>query len=687
MSKETHDELLSLAAERYKYAIDEDLEDRERYDEDIRFGLDIDGYQWDKQVRDVREKDTPARPCITVNKLTEKIDMVEGEFRQLQPETKVRAVDSNADPKIADILAGIIKHIKYDSNARSAYNSSHVSVLYGGRGAWRFDIVDDEYDPFIRNIRVNRIPNVLSVAFEPDTKNLDKSDANYVFVTEMLAEKEFKTQYPEVNLNSWPADSSWDGWKTKDGYRVAEYWWKDKIQKTYLRVDRLIDGLPTTITIEEKDIKKDDKKIEEKKADSVQVKWCKMIAGQILDGPYDWPTKELPIFMQVGKEVNIGGKPYTRGMVRFSKSPQQLYNYWVTCSTETVALAPKSPYMLTSEMLGPHKEQWDQAHLKNYYYILYESDPNQPGATPRREPPPQLSTAIAGEIARHEHDIMSTMGIYREHVGEEKGDKSGKAILALQKQGNIGTYAYTDNFQIILTYSDRALINLIPHVYDTERIIRIIGEDGKEVAVPINARPGAPHITATLEGLEDKYKATPRENISEYLNDLRVGTYDVVVTVGPSYTTQRQEASAMLMELVKIMPPAMAVNIIDIVVEVLDLPHAQKLMGRIKKMIPPDIRGLDEGEEPPQQQQDPRLMIEIQKLLIEDKDLRRKEWETQAKVMKTMAEADAINRDQTLQELSLLVQEIKERMMGGQQPAQGPQGTPTAQEPPQGAMQ
>ncbi|MFH1625898.1 MAG: hypothetical protein ABID54_12200, partial [Pseudomonadota bacterium] len=62
---------------------------------------------------------------------------MEGEFKQLKPSIKVRGVDSKSDPKIAEILNGIIRHIEYNSNARSAYNTSHTSTLYGGRGAWR----------------------------------------------------------------------------------------------------------------------------------------------------------------------------------------------------------------------------------------------------------------------------------------------------------------------------------------------------------------------------------------------------------------------------------------------------------------------------------------------------------------------------------------------------------------------
>ena len=175
----------------------------------------------------------PPRPCLSINKITEKIDQIEGEFRELRPSFKVRPVDSKADPKIADIISGLIRHIEYDSQARTAYNTAHTSVLYCGRGAWRIDIEDDQDDPFVRSIKVNRIANVFSVYMDPECKKQDKSDARYCFVTEIVPKKEFEAKYGD-DYGDWPSEDAWREWRTDSGYRVAEYWWRERVDKTSL---------------------------------------------------------------------------------------------------------------------------------------------------------------------------------------------------------------------------------------------------------------------------------------------------------------------------------------------------------------------------------------------------------------------------------------------------------------------
>uniref|UniRef100_A0A6M3K7T7 Putative P22-like portal protein n=1 Tax=viral metagenome TaxID=1070528 RepID=A0A6M3K7T7_9ZZZZ len=659
MSK--HEDILTLAVTRYKAAIESDQTEREAYDDDIRFAINDEGCQWPAAIRASREGDNPPRPCLVFNKIPEKIDQVEGEFKQLKPSIKVRGVDSKADPKIAEILQGIINHIEYNSNARSAYNTAHTSTLYGGRGAWRIDIEEDDDDPFVRNIVINRIPNVLTVCWDPGAKKTDKSDAEYVFVSESISEKEFKAEYPGVEAMDWDSDDKlMEGWRTDKTIRRAEYWWKEKVEKTFYRVERVVDGVPIEMTVKEQG--EGDLLIEEKKVKRPGVKWCNMIYNKVLEGPHDWPSKYIPIVIETGKEVNIAGQSKTRGMPRFAKDAQRMYDYFASASAESVALVPKVPYLVTPKMIGNHQSQWDQAATKNFMYLLYDADPLAPTLYPKREMPPQLSTAIAAELGRMEHDIMSAMNIYRESLGDESQAKSGTAINARQRQGNTGSYSYTDSFHVALTYSSKILIDLAPYVYDTERITRIRGEDDVERDVAINAREGAP----ILQGANQDFMV---KSGNGYINDLSVGKYDVVATIGPSHATQRMETFDLIARLINSVPQ-FGLALGDILFKNMDVSGAEEAVKRLARMVPPEIMSDNPPEKPP----DPKIMLEMKKIELKLQDQNRKDFETQMKAITELMKAEAAERGQQAQEMAAVMGLIKERLPPiGPQPGQGAQ--------------
>jgi hypothetical protein len=672
-----NEDIIRLSVEQFNAARESDQDERREIENDIRFAINDEGCQWDPSARAARENDSPPRPCLVINKIPEKIDQAEGEFRQLKPSVKVRAVDSLADPKIAEILGGLINHIQYDSTARSAYNHSHTSTLYGGRGAWRIDIEEDEDDPFVRCIKINRIPNVLAVYWDQDSKKEDKSDARRFWVTEEISELLYKNRYQDHEIGRWDADDlTMQGWRTDKTVRVAEYWWKEKEDREFNKVERTINGITSTVVIPTDKLDKMPDRdsiivVDTKIAKVDKVRWGIMNHREFIDGPHDdWPSKYIPIVVETGKEVNVRGKFKNRGMVRYAKGPQEMYNYFSTSATETYALAPKAPYLATSKMIGPYQAQWDSAAVKNYMYLLYNPDPSVPGSKPQREVPPQLSSAIANELGRMDHDIMAAMGRYQASLGDQGQEKSGRAITARQRQGSIGGYTFTDKFGGALNYSTKILIDLCPSVYDTERIVRIIGPDEKEMSVPINAVPDGQAMRDVGEVPDNLVSHRPE--ISAYVNDLSVGRYDVVATVGPSYTTQRQEASAMILDLIQSVPK-IGIATADILIKNLDIPEADEVIKRVRKLIPVEIRGLEPGEQPPPPPPpDPEILVEMRKLIIDMRAEDRKEFEAQVKAITQLAEAESKERGQQLQEYTETMNQIRADVQVMSQMQQGP---------------
>ena len=654
MSKKSDQEILRLARERFQEAYDADQGQRTEADEDIRFGINDEGCQWDPVVRDMREGDDPPRPCLVINLIPEKIDQTEGEFRQAEISYKVRPVDSKGDKKTADIMAGMLRAIEYDSKAKNAYNTSMNSTLYGGRGGWRWNVVEDEDNPWVKSLKISRISNIFTLYWDPYAKELDKSDARYWFCTEIVPKEEFKDKYGDEAWDEWSDDDQWENWLTEDGRRIAEYWWKEDEEITYYKVDR--GGKEEVV----EKLGLDDMVIEEKKVKRPKIRWCKMTAGAILEGvKKDWPSKLFPFVLQVGKEVVVRGISKTRGKVRFAKEPMQLYNYAVSSITETFSMAPKAPYLVEADMIADYKHIWDKLNVKNFPYLPFKRPAVNPQAQPSRVDPPAINPSMFNVLAILEHNLMSAMGRYQAALGDKGDEKSGKAIFARQGQGVTGDAVYTDNFNMALQHSCRIGISLIPHVYDTERIIRIIGEDGIEKEVPVNTSP------ATDMGRGFQGQLPPElwnESEEGLVNDLSVGRYDVRVTVGPSYGTQRQEALEMLVELVGRVPQ-IGPAVLDLIAENMDLPRSQELIRRLKKLVPVEIRGLEEGEQPPPPPPpDPKLMLEMEKLALDFREIMRKEFDSHFKAIGVVAQAESLEAGQQLEQYTSSVDRYQKQI-------------------------
>lgn len=642
LSEKAEQAIIEQALSQYKEGFDADKSEIELAQKDLEFAHNENNCQWDSKVKQAREQDNPPRPCLSLNKIPEKIDQVEGEFRQLKPSFKIRGVDSAADPKTAEIISGIIRFIEWNSDGRNAYNTSHSSTLYCGRGAWRIDIVDCEEDPFQRDIVINRVTNPLSIIVDPNCKKLDKSDADFMFITEQMTKEKYEKNYPDAPIENW-ADNlkEADGWRTKNEIRVVEYWYKETGEETFYRVSRYTDGIASEMTVDEKGLLETDIVLKKKKASRPRVKWCKMTNNKVLAGPFDWPSKYFPIIIETGKELFIKGHSKKRGMVRHAKTPQEMYNYWSSALTEQVALQPKAPYQVTAGMIDGYEHIWDNANNKNFPYLPYKPDTQMPGVSPKREAPPQMSVAMASELQRMSHDIMAAMGIYQASLGDSGPEKSGRAIFARQRQGSTGSFTFTDNFGAALVYSMKVLIDLIPYVYDTERIIRIVGDDGQERTVPINARPTA-NIVQEFEGLQP--------GASGYIHDMNIGKYDAVVTIGPSYATQREELATVLGEIIKSMPANIGAVLLETFVKTLDMPNSDVIAQKIQQ-------AMTQGNGP-----SPDQMLAQKKLELEGIEEMRKGFEAKIEAISKLMHAEAAERGQQMKEVASFVEELRHRM-------------------------
>jgi hypothetical protein len=589
-------DILTVARSRLDQAVSALAESREDEIDDLRFyaGSPDNQWQWPADVLATRGavqgQTINARPTLTINKLPQHVHQVTNDMRQNRPGAKVIPVDDNADVEVADVLNGMIRHIEYISDADVAYDTACENQVAYGEGYIR--ILTEYCDPntFDQDIKIGRVRNSFSVYMDPLIQDPTGADAKWCFITEDVTKAEYERMYPDAapisTLQSLGVgDQSISNWLNEDTVRIADYYYIDYEKATL----HLYPGNVTAFAGTKDD--KDLKAIygEPKRTREVQkpmVKYCKINGYEILEKA-DWAGQWIPVVRIVGNEFEVDGRLYVSGLVRNAKDAQRMYNYWVSQEAEMLALAPKAPFIGYGGQFEGYEDKWKTANTNNWPYLEVNPDVTDgQGAVlplPQRAQPPMASSGLLQAKSGAAEDIKSTTGQYNASLGMGSNERSGKAILARQKEGDVGTYHYGDNLARGVRHIARQLIDLVPKIYDTQRIARIIGEDGETKMVKINPEQQQP-----VNKIVDE-----RGVVIEKIYNPGLGKYDVVATTGPGYATKRQEALEAMAQLLQGNPHLWQVAG-DLFVKNMDWPGAQEMSQRFKKTIDPKILASDD---------------------------------------------------------------------------------------------
>ena len=351
-----------------------------------------------------------------------------------------------------------------------------------------------------------------------------------------------------------------------------------------------------------------------------------------------------------------------QSLVRNAKDAQRMYNYWVSQEAEMLALAPKAPFIGYGGQFEGYETQWKTANTTNWPYLEVNPDVTDGAGSvlplPQRAQPPMASSGLLQAKAGASDDIKSSTGQYDSSLGATSNERSGKAILAREKQGDTGTYHYVDNLARAIRHCGRQLVDLIPKIYDTERIARIIGVDGEVKSAKINP-----------DQQEPVKKIVNEAGITiEKIYNPSVGKYDVAVSTGPSYMTKRQEALDAMSQLLQGNPQLWQVAG-DLFVKNMDWPGAQEMAKRFAKTIDPKL--LSDSDEDPalaaaQQQMEAmgKEMDQMHQMLqnvsksMEAQDLQIKQFDSEVKAY------DAETKRISAVQASMSPEQIQDIVMG-----------------------
>ena len=595
-------DIISVAKSRFTMAVSAYSESREDELDDLRFyaGSPDNSWQWPADVLQTRGsvqgQTINARPCLTINKLPQHVRQVTNDQRQNRPSGKVIPVDDKADVEVAEIFDGLVRHIEYISDADVAYDTACENQVSYGEGYIRLltEYCDD--NSFNQDIKIGRIRNSFSVYMDPTIQDPCGSDAQWCFITEDLTKEEYERQFPDAQpissmMQQGVGDQSTSQWISENTVRIAEYFYIEHEKATLNLYYGNVSAMKGSVEDQEM-VMRGMKPIKSRTVDIKKVKWCKINGFEVLESQ-DWAGASIPVVRVVGNEFEVDGRIYVSGIVRNAKDAQRMYNYWTSQEAEMLALAPKAPFIGYGGQFEGYEQQWKTANTTNWPYLEVNPDVTDGAGgvlpLPQRAPPPLPQTGLIQAKMGASDDIKGTTGQYDSSLGQTSNERSGKAILARERQADVGTYHYVDNLARAVRYITRQIVDLVPKIYDTERIARIIGIDGETDIVKVN-----PNQPMPVNKIVDQQGI-----VLEKIYNLGVGKYDVCVTTGPSYMTKRQEALEAMAQLLQGNPQLWAVAG-DLFIKNMDWPGAQEMSKRFAKTIDPKI--MEGGDDSPEMQ-------------------------------------------------------------------------------------
>lgn len=633
---------LDDAKEAFKLASDAEKEQRIRSLEDLRFAKL--GDQWPEQVR--RQREIEGRPCLTHNRMPSFIKQVVNDARQNRPAMKFHPVGSGATRECAEILDGLARNIEYTSNAEVAYDTALDFSVSCGIGYWliRTDYADE--DSFEQDIQIERVPNPFSIYGDPHSAAADSADWNTAFITDLMTKAEFQRRWPKADTSDFTADGRTSKdllWFQGEQIQVAEWWCRDEVPG---RIFKMSDGSIMT----EDELEKLNEFLQLNGVTPVGDRVVKThrVTQYLLNGSEiletnAWKGKYIPIVPVYGEEVNVEGKRYFHSLIHFAKDPQRQYNFWRTATTELVALSPKAPFIGVVGQFATDKN-WATANSASHPYLEADVVPGAP-SLPQRQGFAGPPAGALQEALNASDDMKNIMGLHDASLGARSNETSGRAIMARQREGDVSTFNFIDNLSRGIRHSGRIIMDLIPHIYGAERVIRCIKEDGSNFSMPINqpvipaqmSQPGMggpqgpmppqmpPGMSPSMampppnpqmgpagaamqmpqapemgqpapQGQPQYHPAPPGADQDPMMAglvkvfDLSAGKYDVTVEAGPSFTTRREEAASQMMEFMRVLPHA-APLIGDLLAKNLDWPGADEISKRLQAMLPPQVQG------------------------------------------------------------------------------------------------
>jgi hypothetical protein len=578
----------------------------------------------DKAKRNGRPQEIINDTKITIRRTIEDYD-------QKRSTIKVKSTSLDTDETTTNAIQGLIYDINNDSMGESIKDLAMGDMLTCGIGAYRWETQYEDNLSFEQKIVYKPIYDKFNIYLDiMNTKEIDYSDSMWGGENLYYDIDTFEAEWPDADKKGFPDLNGQDN----DGrICVSRYERIKMVNDTLVSVVNPFTQKSLNLFVSDFDTDKyrpllnyyreygydesedifawltesgrilADRDVERKK-----VEWYLLTDSEILDkgeigGEY------IPIIPMLGPRYILEGSVYFDSQIRQAKDPVRLNNFVISNYVEAMSADTIAPWVTNYKKIKNHMNTWAHANNKPTVALPYDAvelpdgtiDASPPIKAPKGEVPAGWATLFQFTTESKER----TSGLPDSAQGLQGNEVSGSALQLRTDNGlaNRSIFFKKRHFSDILL--GKHLEPAIPIYYDSQRLVRIADLEGRSKTAMINK-----------EGHDQGEGEFKGKNI-----DIKNARFKTFITVGPSYSSLKQETTAKLAELLPYAGERYADVIFPEVVRYADISNSDALYDNCMKVAPVEIQEQEEKDANQLQTELQKAQQQIEGLTAQNEEL------------------------------------------------------------------
>ena len=481
-----------------------------------------------------------GKPRYTFDQVNPIIDQVTASIELADFDIKVSPMSGPASKETAMVIDGLVRNIEAISRAKDIYVNAGRGMVTTGYDGWMISHKYSDPQSFDQDLVIEPVANFIDrVWFDPASYLQDKSDAQYAFLLHAMSVQEYVKRYPEGSQASVSIDREGDAYYDKGQVIVVGQLFY--VSQEACELVLMSNGAVYTIDDDFKKVKDElvqlgIEEVRTRKAYKTKVYSRFFDQTNWLEDEEETIFDRIPIIPLYGNFKIVENKTIYWGVVEKLLDPQRVLNYSLSREIEEGALAPRAKYWMTLTQAAGHEDALATLNTNSDPVQFYNIDPETPSA-PMQQGGAQVNPGLRTISESMRQIIGQTAGMFAASMGDNPGLQSGVAIESLQSKGDNGTIKYFRALESAIAATGDILVKAIPKVYDAQRTVRLLYEDGSSEMQVLN------------EPIIDQQTG---EIVT--LNDLTKGQYAVACRAGPSFRNRQQETIETIIEIAKVDP-------------------------------------------------------------------------------------------------------------------------------------